>query len=322
VNRFYHWLLLKINEQSIRIPQTRRQRLGNRICNHLSRLVLRFNDPLLERDIAGSPLLVPFSHALPMYLLWHPLYSSNLGRLARYTQQKYGDLTIIDIGANIGDTIAILRREVKCPILCIEGEPQFFEILRQNARRFSDIEVVNAFLGDKEKEERGALVSSFGSAHMTNDSPADTAVRVHRLDMLLKEYPRFWNSKILKIDTDGYDATILRGAERQLVHAKPVLFFEYDPHFLGAQGERPLELLRNLQRLGYSRLMFYDNVGDLLIDTSCCNTRQLEEITLYFTGRGAQRYCDVCAFHRDDEDLCESIVAAELNFLRTLKGTI
>jgi hypothetical protein len=40
------------------------------------------------------------------------------------TQAKYPNLTMIDVGANVGDSIAIVRVDV--PILCVEGEDHFF----------------------------------------------------------------------------------------------------------------------------------------------------------------------------------------------------
>jgi len=300
-----------------RIPQNHWQRIGQRIFHRLSALILRFDDSLLEQDIAGSRLLLPFSHRLPMYLQWHPWYSSNVARIARHVQAKYPDLTLVDVGANVGDTIALVRREIHCPILCLEGDGKFFGILESNARRFSDVEVVNEFLGDCDQEVPGLLVQSDGSAHVTESTTGYLTIR--RLDALLKERPRFWASKFIKIDTDGYDAKVIRGAEEQLAAVKPVLFFEYDPHFLAQQHEEPLDLLSNLECLGYSHLIFYDNFGELLLDAEIGNRRQLEEITLYFTGRMAQRYCDVCAFHSVDTDLFETVIAAELQLFRDQK---
>lgn len=36
-------------------------------------------------------------------------------------QQKYPDLSLIDIGTNVGDTVAIVRQDAHYPILCVEG---------------------------------------------------------------------------------------------------------------------------------------------------------------------------------------------------------
>ncbi|MBD2129906.1 hypothetical protein NDI39_22750 [Microcoleus sp. ZQ-A2] len=92
--------------------------------------------PLISYKIAGFNLLLPFSHQLPFILKTYPLYSSNLARLAKYVKEKYEHLKFIDIGANIGDSIALLRKEAVFPILCIEGDEQFLSALEKNATFF------------------------------------------------------------------------------------------------------------------------------------------------------------------------------------------
>ncbi len=53
-----------------------------------------------------------------------------------------------------------------------------------------------------------------------------------KLESIVMEYPQFIHTKMVKIDTDGYDLIILRGGLKYLETSKPVLFFEYDPYFL------------------------------------------------------------------------------------------
>jgi hypothetical protein len=46
---------------------------------------------------------------------------------------------------------------------------------------------------------------------------------------VLLRKPILVNSKMLKIDTDGFDTLILKSAVDFLKRAKPIIFFEYDP---------------------------------------------------------------------------------------------
>jgi FkbM family methyltransferase len=302
-------------------PHSRWQRVKQRAFDRLSRLIQRVYDPLVEQQVGGSMLALPFSHRLPLYLAWHPRYSTNLGRIARSIQNKYPDLTLIDVGANVGDTIALVRHEVPIPILCIEGDERFYEILLTNAARFENVEVVRAFVSDETDVLSVRSVQQGGTAHLERSTRED-AVPLTRLDELLKKHRRFWDSKLIKIDTDGYDARVLRGAERQLSAVRPVIFFEFDPHFLKLQDEPPLDIFSWLSALGYRDLIIYDNFGDLLLDTQSTNRTHLEEITLYFTGRNAQQYCDIAAFHEEDRDLFDDVLQSELRFFRREKGTL
>ena len=76
----------------------------------------------------------------------------------------------------------------------------------------------------------------------------------------------FENVRLLKIDTDGYDLRVIRGARRLLKATKPVLFFEYSPDHMAAVGEhQPMRVFDELGDLGYDRLLFYDNFGRFVL---------------------------------------------------------
>src|SRR2546428_597296 len=95
----------------------------------LRRLISRIFDPLVRHDIFGQTIRLPWSHNLPNFRRQYPQYSSNVARIAKAIAQKYPDLTIIDIGSNVGDTVAFIRSATMAPILCIEADPRFFELL-------------------------------------------------------------------------------------------------------------------------------------------------------------------------------------------------
>ena len=48
-------------------------------------------------------------HVIERLLTSHKYYSRNLARLAKYIEHKYANYAIIDVGANIGDTAALVR---------------------------------------------------------------------------------------------------------------------------------------------------------------------------------------------------------------------
>src|SRR5271166_5414436 len=93
---------------------------------------LRFSDPLVRYRLGEMTLLLPLSHELPLYRRDLPQYSMNLGRIVAAVQAKYGNLTMIDVGANVGDSVAVVRAHADAVILCVEGEDQFFELLEVN----------------------------------------------------------------------------------------------------------------------------------------------------------------------------------------------
>ncbi len=89
-------------------------------------------DPLVHYRLDGADLLLlsPITCPLPE-VVSRVLIERGKDRPALH--MKYPDLTFIDIGANVGDTVVLLRAlGAGSPILCIEGDDRFFAILSKN----------------------------------------------------------------------------------------------------------------------------------------------------------------------------------------------
>src|SRR5579862_9809408 len=86
------------------------------------RLAHKFSgDPIVRVPVGDRALLMPWSHHLPLILKNNPLYETEIGRLALHLSKTDGELSMIDVGANIGDTIATLPSLSRAKFLCIEG---------------------------------------------------------------------------------------------------------------------------------------------------------------------------------------------------------
>lgn len=111
--------------------------LGSKVQGRIRRALMRAD--LLNRLPVTYPLhdfnlLMPLEHALPDYRVSFPDYGANLGRIARRVVHKYPTATIVDIGANIGDSAAIIHHYAgRAAILCIEPSEEYFHYLVQNA---------------------------------------------------------------------------------------------------------------------------------------------------------------------------------------------
>ena len=280
---------------------------------------IKKNNPFIEAHIGKFRIKLPFSHQLPFLLRDFPYYSTNLARIARLVHQKYPTLTLIDIGANVGDSVALLRTEDTFPILCIEGDDYFFPILQENAGKFQDVEIIKTYVGEQNKQFNAVSIELGGTAHLSQDDLSNNIVYIERLSSILKERPRFTNSKMIKIDTDGFDNKIIRGSIDFLKIARPVVFFEYDPFFLSEQNDDGLSIFNTLFDIGYRKLLIYENNGEMLLSTDINNLTLLEDINNFYCGRKGTRYCDICAFHEEDIDLFTMIRKSEINFFKTVR---
>lgn len=258
-------------------------------------------------------LLATKDHQIEEILTRHKYYSQNLPRIARYIQEKYVNFEIIDIGANIGDTIALLRSfGINQQIYAIEGADNYFQILNKNLKSFQNVEPIKALLGEKTCLEKLSVEAVNGTAKLT--ATHETEVAVIKLDDLLRRY-KTSNLKLLKIDTDGFDLKIMRGGFQTISTNKPIIFFEYDALYLDAQGEDGKQIFSQLAELGYHRILYYDNYGKFLISLTVSDWNLISQLYSYMKkGEGAFYYYDICIFHKEDDALAQQTIQKEMDF--------
>lgn len=287
-------------------------RIRQAVLHRTRRAILRASDPLVRYRLGASELLLPLSHDLPHYCASWPLYSRNLGRIAASLRRHYRDLFVVDIGANVGDSAAIVHNEVDVPVLCIEGDDQFLRILEVNLARIGgDFEVASCYIGPK---TAGAVHTSNGTARITPHRNGKL-LNMRSLAEVLLEHPRFASAKLIKIDTDGFDCTIIRHERPLLERLRPVIFFEYDPKLARLVGDNCDDLFEDLRAAGYGQALFYDNLGEFLLGANLNDTPVVADIKSYFARHHHSAYADVCVFPEEDRDVFEEIREAERSFL-------
>jgi len=260
-------------------------RLADRRSSDRTRraLVRRGGDPAVEVDIDGARLKLPLSHALPTYRRAYPSYSENLGEVARLVADTGGQ-TMIDVGANIGDSAAIVKAYApNMAILCIDADPAYLPFLRSNTTQWPDIEIAApVLLAERTEDVPGSMTRARGTSRFVASSPGTVAAV--SLDDLVTERSRFATPALLKSDTDGFEDHVLRGATSILSATGPVLFLEYDPTLLRDSGSDGREMLAGLRSFGYERIAFYDKFGKLMVRCALDDEVLLRDLDAYAAG--------------------------------------
>jgi FkbM family methyltransferase len=237
------------------------------------RLILRRADPLVRYRLGAVELELPLSHELPLYRNDHPGYGEALGRIAA----ELGG-PVVDVGANVGDTAAIVRAHTDVPLLCVEGDDRFFAILRRNAARLDPPpELEHAYV---DAPAHATVERARGTARLV---PGDRPVRSRTLGEILDDHPRFAAPALVKLDTDGLDVPIVLAELDLLARLRPALFFEYDPHL----GADPV-VFERLAAIGYRDAHVYENTGELARRTTLD-----DDIHTDYVGHGGARYADI-----------------------------
>lgn len=264
--------------------------------------------------IGNFNLYIGRDHNLPAVLDRYPEYGSNLVRLAKIVSSKYQPLSIFDIGANVGDTAAVLLNDNKdYEIICVEGDEKYLNILKSNFENNKAISIEEAFLGDKNQTLNVEVNRKGGTLRLNAfKENKNNTVEIITLDSLIKRNSKCKNAKLLKIDTDGYDNQIIRGADVFLKETKPVIYFEYDCNLLKENKENGLEIFDVLKKYGYQDLVFFDNYGRFLVSVSIDEKAIIKQLDRYIGNRkGAFAFYDIIAFHTEDTDIARLFIEQE-----------
>ena len=279
------------------------------------------HNEIITSRIGDYNMLLNKRHALPNVLKKFPYYSTNLPRLASKVKEKYTDLLLIDVGANIGDTVALNRSKTHFPIVCIEGDDFYFSILKKNITQFKNVEAFHFFLGEKNNIITGRKEIDNGTLKIvTNNDNENSTISIITLDNFLQMNPKFKSAKILKTDTDGFDLRIIRGGLDYIQKTKPVLFFEYDRTMLEGIQENGIDTLNLLENMGYETAMFYDNFGRFLLSTELANKQLISQLHYYIKDNVSSfPYYDIALFHQQDKDIANKFIEDEIAFFKKSK---
>lgn len=175
--------------------------------------------------------------------------------LVETLRRRPGPATLVDCGADIGLVSALLAAQYPglARIIAFEPNPEVFPILKANVERLP-------LAGGGRGESHAAAVSDFtGRAELRSPRPGtsgharfivpapDGEIAVMRVDDLGID-PR--HDLLLKIDVEGAELGVLRGAVRTL-SAVPwfMILFEAHPQVVQRTGIDPIECVRLLRSL-------------------------------------------------------------------------
>lgn len=176
------------------------------------------------------------------------------------------DQTIFDVGANVGAyTRKILERNPSANVHSFEPNPVAYEKLKQSTEG-CDIKAVNLGMSDQEGELVLYDESSGGSSHASmykgviedvhEGRSVEINIKLTTLDQYCKQND-IRNIDLLKIDTEGNELKVLKGA-RKLIEEKKIGVIQlefnemavYSRYYLkdlidSLEGYRPYRLVQN-----------------------------------------------------------------------------
>jgi FkbM family methyltransferase len=238
--------------------------------------------PNTTYQIGIYKIQIPTSAMLPSYQNQHPLYDRFLPILAKNLRIK-GD--IIDIGANIGDTLIAMIQHTNNnnTFICVEPSEFYFKYLEKNTKNLMPeankrVKLVKHFIGTGKFS--GELKEDLGTGKIvieddSNNVPIDNNLIYKKLDDIIKNRS---NIILLKCDVDGFDFDVIESAEKILLESEPILFFENQiEHDFQYEGFN--KLYDFLEKFAYSYIYIFDNYGNIIVEQA--NYNQVRNINDY-----------------------------------------
>ena len=228
-------------------------------------------------NVYGRKMMMPAEHPIVATVTEAPLYNIPLALAVAVLAKAQTPLAIIDVGANIGETVAAIEQTTpdRCIYFCIEPEPELAQFCRLNFNANARVVVEEAFVGEC-KDANVTLVDDGRANPSTTFSISPSAKALSPLDRLAASFIEQHGVDLIKTDTEGYDFTILRSAESILQKYKPAVYFEWYPELIVKLNERPECIFEYLQQYGYRHWVLFTRRGELHCEISDPTKRFIE----------------------------------------------
>jgi FkbM family methyltransferase len=272
-------------------------------------LVSTNDNKIVKKKIWGADLLIPQTHAILDILTNVPHYQHNLKKIVKLASSKYKNEAIVDIGANIGYTLALIKEQTNNTVVCVEGDPKYYSLLSKNAAQFSNVLLIDKFIGNANAHTHNfTTLKDKGTLRIveqnTSPSQSDNIEFIHAKDIFEKAK----KISLIKIDTDGFDLQIIQHAMPQL-NDNPILFFEYDPVFFLPYTSDWKTFFLELNKIGYTAMIIYDHLGALITSIEDFASPVLYHLHNYIsTKENLMVYYDICVFADKDNDIFQELL--------------
>ncbi len=156
---------------------------------------------------------------------------------------------VVDVGGNIGLFTCVAASQMKQgTVVTFEPVPTNLEYLRRNLDingLTESVEVVARAVSD----EIGTAPIYLAAGTGTHSLASSVAASARRIEVEVTTLDHWLGDRVvdlLKIDVEGFDGHVLRGAMKVLERDRPTLFVEYSAPAMSAAGFEPTELLRRI----------------------------------------------------------------------------
>lgn len=199
----------------------------------------RITDKFIERELSKRAKDFNKNRKLPMAVFINDFIGQKINIYGLYEKEYLDDLhqlmttiginlsisTAIDIGANIGNHTIEFSKYFK-QVFSFEPNPRTFDILKANTKNINNIEAFNFGCGDEQKFLK--MQENFNNMGMSTakfkiESNNHFKIEIKPLDDFLNRLSKL---ALIKVDVEGMELDVLKGANKIIDKFHPIICFE------------------------------------------------------------------------------------------------
>jgi FkbM family methyltransferase len=163
------------------------------------------------------------------------------------------DFIFLDIGCHIGFVSSyVMKARTDAQVMAIDPDPrniEKFKRINRNEMTSSNLEVKNIAIWEYD----GFIPFGFENSNTANNrfnSESNVNIQCKKLESLLVSVEK--RNILIKIDVQGYELEVLKGALGLLAKNNVLIILEFDESALQSRGSNSMDLLHNIHSIGYS----------------------------------------------------------------------
>ncbi len=232
----------------------------------------------------GNTFEVFLSEAIDANIYYAGSYEPDVGRCIGSVLKP--GMVAMDVGANIGyHTIGMARRVGESgSVIAIEPTSWAMKRLRRHVElnALPNVKLLNIAVGE---HDLGPVKTRFRSSFRLDgkDVRTEEIINIMRLDTLVDGL-ELRQLDFMKVDVDGYDVKVFKGARRLLERYHPMIVFELCPALTSQNGDDYHEAISLMVAAGYSIRTAFG--------------AELKDVHSYCSGRPPNWYANLLAIPR------------------------
>lgn len=225
------------------------------------RLFLQKDHHKIERN--GIVYEIDLREGIDLSLFLFGNFQNHIVSIAKHRLKP--NSTVIDVGANCGSiSLQICKGLPKGKVFAFEPTDYAFKKALKNINLNpsfgSQIEITQAFVSDEEKEPGSvAAYSSWnisgqrdGTTHPIHGGSLNFAQNIPTVSIdgfiESRDIP---SVDLIKVDTDGHELKVLRGAAKTIQKFRPIVIFEVGLYLLEEKGQQFTDFLNFFKQVNY-----------------------------------------------------------------------